>query len=65
MFFCVSVGKGEGMIIMFYVVGYFLGGIIWKIIKDIEEIIYVVDFNYCKERLVFVIEVGFFLFIYE
>lgn len=28
-----------------------LGGIIWKIIKDgEEEIVYVVDYNYKKER---------------
>jgi len=61
-FSCVGAGKGEGMTITPYAAGHLLGGTIWKITKDTEEIIYAVDFNHRKERLVFVIEVALFLF---
>ncbi len=43
-------GKGEGIIITPYASGHLLGGTIWKISKDTEEIIYAVDFNHRKER---------------
>uniref|UniRef100_A0A7I4EGV0 Cleavage and polyadenylation specificity factor subunit 2 n=1 Tax=Physcomitrium patens TaxID=3218 RepID=A0A7I4EGV0_PHYPA len=43
-------GKGEGMTITPYAAGHLLGGTIWKITKDTEEIIYAVDFNHRKER---------------
>lgn len=43
-------GKGYGLFIIFLLVGYMIGGIIWKIVKDgEEEIVYVVDFNYKRE----------------
>lgn len=58
-FSCVSAGKGEGMTITPYAAGHLLGGTIWKITKDTEDIIYAVDFNHRKERSVSVIEVGF------
>ena len=43
-------GTGEGMTITPYAAGHLLGGTIWKITKDTEEIIYAVDFNHRKER---------------
>jgi cleavage and polyadenylation specificity factor subunit 2 len=43
-------GKGEGIVITPYASGHLLGGTIWKISKDTEEIIYAVDFNHRKER---------------
>lgn len=58
-FSCFSAGKGEGMTITPYAAGHLLGGTIWKITKDTEEIIYAVDFNHRKERSVFVIELDF------
>jgi Cft2 family RNA processing exonuclease len=56
---CASAGKGEGMTITPYAAGHLLGGTIWKITKDTEEIIYAVDFNHRKERSTFVIDIGF------
>lgn len=41
-----------------YAAGHLLGGTVWKITKDTEEIIYAVDFNHRKERLVLVFRVG-------
>ena len=58
-FSCASAGKGEGMTITPYAAGHLLGGTIWKITKDTEEIIYAVDFNHRKERSAFVIDVRF------
>lgn len=58
MFSCASVGKGEGMTITPYAAGHLLGGTIWKITKDTEEIIYAVDFNHRKERYASVTKVG-------
>ncbi|KAJ7523061.1 hypothetical protein O6H91_18G035900 [Diphasiastrum complanatum] len=43
-------GKGEGISITPYAAGHLLGGTIWKITKDTEDIIYAVDFNHRKER---------------
>lgn len=43
--------KGEGIVIAPNVAGHLLGGTIWKITKDGEEVIYAVDFNHRKERL--------------
>lgn len=44
-------GKGEGIVIAPHVAGHLLGGTVWKITKDGEDIIYAVDFNHRKERL--------------
>jgi len=44
-------GKGEGIVIAPHVAGHLLGGTIWKITKDGEDVIYAVDFNHRKERL--------------
>lgn len=56
-FSCASAGKGEGMTITPYAAGHLLGGTIWKITKDTEEILYAVDFNHRKERSAFVVAV--------
>ncbi|KAI3940112.1 hypothetical protein MKW92_052022 [Papaver armeniacum] len=42
-------GKGEGIVIAPHVAGHLLGGTVWKITKDGEDIIYAVDFNHRKE----------------
>ncbi|XP_019158080.1 PREDICTED: cleavage and polyadenylation specificity factor subunit 2-like isoform X1 [Ipomoea nil] len=44
-------GKGEGVVIAPHVSGHLLGGTVWKITKDGEDVIYAVDFNHRKERL--------------
>lgn len=50
--FC-FVGKGHGLTITPHAAGHMVGGAMWKIIKDGEEvIIYAVDYNHKKERLV-------------
>ncbi|GMH08982.1 hypothetical protein Nepgr_010822 [Nepenthes gracilis] len=43
-------GKGEGIVIAPHVAGHLLGGTVWKISKDGEDVIYAVDFNHRKER---------------
>lgn len=42
--------KGEGIVIAPHVAGHLLGGTVWKITKDGEDVIYAVDFNHRKER---------------
>ncbi|CAL5380920.1 unnamed protein product [Camellia sinensis] len=42
--------KGEGIVIAPHVAGHLLGGTLWKITKDGEDVIYAVDFNHRKER---------------
>ncbi|CAM0948434.1 unnamed protein product [Alopecurus aequalis] len=42
--------KGEGIVITPHVSGHLLGGTVWKITKDGEDVIYAVDFNHRKER---------------
>ncbi|KAK4480742.1 hypothetical protein RD792_013824 [Penstemon davidsonii] len=44
-------GKGEGIVIAPHSAGHMLGGTIWKVTKDGEDVIYAVDFNHRKERL--------------
>ncbi|KAF5480422.1 hypothetical protein F2P56_001174 [Juglans regia] len=43
-------GKGEGIVIAPHVAGHLLGGTVWKITKDGEDVIYAVDLNHRKER---------------
>jgi cleavage and polyadenylation specificity factor subunit 2 len=43
-------GKGEGIVIAPHVAGHMLGGSIWRITKDGEDVIYAVDYNHRKER---------------
>ena len=50
---CCTSGKGRGLTIIPYAAGHMIGGTIWKIIKDGEDdILYAVDYNHKKERLV-------------
>ncbi|XP_008787501.1 cleavage and polyadenylation specificity factor subunit 2 [Phoenix dactylifera] len=42
--------KGEGIVIAPHVAGHLLGGTMWKITKDGEDVVYGVDFNHRKER---------------
>ncbi|CAL9759692.1 cleavage and polyadenylation specificity factor subunit 2-like [Musa acuminata AAA Group] len=42
--------KGEGIVIAPHVTGHLLGGTVWKITKDGEDVVYAVDFNHRKER---------------
>lgn len=43
-------GKGEGISVMAYAAGHTLGGAMWKIGKDAEDVVYAVDYNVRKER---------------
>ncbi|KAJ3410272.1 cleavage and polyadenylation specificity factor subunit 2 [Chytridiales sp. JEL 0842] len=43
-------GKCKGITITAYGAGHTLGGTIWKIKKDTDEIVYAVDYNHQKER---------------
>lgn len=47
---CHLSAKGEGIVIAPHVAGHLLGGTVWKITKDGEDVIYAVDFNHRKER---------------
>ncbi|KAF3793568.1 Cleavage and polyadenylation specificity factor subunit 2 [Nymphaea thermarum] len=42
--------KGEGIVIAPHVAGHLLGGTVWKITKDGEDVVYAVDYNHRKER---------------
>ena len=46
------IGKGEGIVIARHVAGHLLGGTVWKITKDGEDVIYAVDFNRRKEKYI-------------
>jgi len=41
-----TLDKGEGILIAPHVAGHLLGGTVWKITKDGEDVIYAVDFNH-------------------
>lgn len=43
-------GKGHGLTITALPAGHMVGGTIWKIVKDEEEIVYALDYNHKKER---------------
>ncbi|KAJ8748317.1 hypothetical protein K2173_001736 [Erythroxylum novogranatense] len=43
-------GKGEGIVVAPHVAGHLLGGTVWKITKDGEDVVYAVDFNHRRER---------------
>jgi cleavage and polyadenylation specificity factor subunit 2 len=45
-----TTGKCKGITITAYGAGHTLGGTIWKIKKDTDEIVYAVDYNHQKER---------------
>ncbi|RKP07912.1 beta-lactamase-like protein [Thamnocephalis sphaerospora] len=43
-------GKCQGITVVAYTAGHTIGGALWKIHKDTEEIVYAVDYNHKKER---------------
>lgn len=43
-------GKAGNIEITPYAAGHIIGGTIWKIKKETEEILYAVDYNHKKER---------------
>ncbi|KAJ3190867.1 cleavage and polyadenylation specificity factor subunit 2, partial [Dinochytrium kinnereticum] len=43
-------GKCKGITVTAYNAGHSLGGTIWKVRKDTDEIVYAVDYNHMKER---------------
>ncbi|ORX89542.1 hypothetical protein K493DRAFT_233166 [Basidiobolus meristosporus CBS 931.73] len=43
-------GMPKGILITAYAAGHTIGGTIWKIKKDTDEIVYAVDYNHKKER---------------
>lgn len=45
-----SLGKCQGITITAYAAAHTIGGTIWKIKQDTDEIVYAVDFNHRKER---------------
>jgi cleavage and polyadenylation specificity factor subunit 2 len=45
-------GKGSGIQITPYAAGHTLGGTVWKISKETEEIVYAVDYNHMRDRCV-------------
>ncbi|KAK1581082.1 hypothetical protein Q3G72_002944 [Acer saccharum] len=47
---CHLSGKGEGIVIAPHMAGHLLGGTVWKITKDGEDVIYAVDYNRRKEK---------------
>ncbi|EGF79032.1 hypothetical protein BATDEDRAFT_12823 [Batrachochytrium dendrobatidis JAM81] len=46
----VLTGKCQGITVSAFSAGHTIGGTIWKIKKDTEEIVYAVDYNHRKER---------------
>jgi cleavage and polyadenylation specificity factor subunit 2 len=46
----ITTDKGAGITITPYAAGHMIGGTIWKITKETEEIIYAVDYNHMRER---------------
>ena len=44
-------GKCQGIVVTPFAAGHSIGGTMWKIRKDSENIIYTVDYNHRKERL--------------
>ncbi|KAH9647024.1 cleavage and polyadenylation specificity factor subunit 2 [Citrus sinensis] len=42
--------SGEGIVVAPHVAGHLLGGTVWKITKDGEDVIYAVDYNRRKEK---------------
>lgn len=49
------IGKCEGITITAYAAAHTIGGTIWKIKQDTDEIVYAVDFNHRKEWRVMII----------
>ena len=43
-------GKGQGLSVAPYAAGHLIGGAVWRISLDGEDIVYAVDYNHRKER---------------
>jgi cleavage and polyadenylation specificity factor subunit 2 len=43
-------GKGLGITVTAYAAGHMLGGAVWKVHKEAEDVVYAVDYNHRKER---------------
>lgn len=51
MFRCLIVsGRCKGITITAYAAGHSIGGTIWKIKKDTDEVVYAVDYNHKRDR---------------
>jgi len=48
---CMLGGKADGITVSPLNAGHMIGGALWKITKDSEEIVYAVDYNHAQERL--------------
>src|ERR1700722_262888 len=48
--YLIDIGKFKSITITAYAAGHTIGGTIWKIKKDAEEIVYAVDYTHKKER---------------
>ncbi|CEO98016.1 hypothetical protein PBRA_006130 [Plasmodiophora brassicae] len=47
---CHLTGRGDGIVVTPFQAGHSLGGAIWRIVKDTEQIVYAVDLNHSRER---------------
>lgn len=47
---CVRPGKGQGLTVAPYAAGHLIGGAVWRISLDGEDMVYAVDYNHRKER---------------
>lgn len=43
-------GKGLGITVTAYAAGHMLGGAVWKVHKEAEDVVYAVDYNHRKEK---------------
>ena len=43
-------GRGEGITVTPYAAGHMLGGAVWKVQKETEDVVYAVDYNHRKEK---------------
>ena len=43
-------GKGVGITVTAYAAGHMLGGAVWKVHKEAEDVVYAVDYNHRKEK---------------
>jgi len=47
---CLLSGKAEGITVSPHNAGHLIGGALWKITKESEEIVYAVDYNHAQDR---------------
>ena len=43
-------GRGAGITVTAYAAGHMLGGAVWKVHKEAEDVVYAVDYNHRKEK---------------